>query len=47
MTRDILRHEGVPGLFRGLVPTFFREMPGYFCFFGGYEVRPCPSRSTA
>ncbi len=26
------------GLFRGLTATFMREMPGYFFFFGGYEV---------
>lgn len=25
-------------MFRGLTPTFAREMPGYFCFFGGYEL---------
>lgn len=24
--------------FRGLGPTFAREMPGYFFFFGGYEM---------
>lgn len=38
LTRDILRSEGVPGLFRGLTSTFAREMPGYFFFFGGYEI---------
>merc|ERR1712150_339373 len=32
------REEGIRGMFRGLVPTFAREMPGYFFFFGGYEV---------
>lgn len=37
LTRDILRMEGVPGLYRGLSSTFVREMPGYFFFFGGYE----------
>ncbi|XP_059618564.1 mitochondrial ornithine transporter 1 [Phlebotomus argentipes] len=37
LTRDILRKEGIPGLFRGLTSTFAREMPGYFFFFGGYE----------
>lgn len=37
LTRDILRTEGVPGLFRGLTATFTREMPGYFCFFFAYE----------
>lgn len=25
-------------MYRGLMPTFAREMPGYFVFFGGYEV---------
>jgi len=38
LTRQILHTEGPQGLFRGLVPTFAREMPGYFVFFGGYEV---------
>ena len=38
MTKQILRTEGIPGMFRGLVPTFAREIPGYFFFFGGYEL---------
>jgi len=38
LTRQILHTEGAQGLFRGLMPTFAREMPGYFVFFGGYEV---------
>ena len=29
---------GIPGLFRGLSSTMAREMPGYFFFFGGYEL---------
>lgn len=37
LTKQILRTEGVPGLFRGLTSTMMREMPGYFCFFGSYE----------
>jgi len=37
LTRQILKAEGVPGLFHGLRPTFMREMPGYFCFFFAYE----------
>ena len=37
LTRQILRQEGVPGLFHGLTSTWLREMPGYFVFFGGYE----------
>jgi solute carrier family 25 ornithine transporter 2/15 len=35
---DILRAEGVAGLFRGLTATFTREMPGYFFFFFAYEL---------
>ena len=38
LTRDILRTDGVPGLFRGLTATFTREMPGYFFFFFAYEL---------
>ena len=37
LTGDILRKDGLGGLFRGLTPTFAREMPGYFCFFFSYE----------
>lgn len=36
MTRDIIRNEGIKGMFRGLTPTFAREMPGtkisYLCW---------------
>ena len=28
ITRDIIKNEGFKGMFRGLVPTFAREMPG-------------------
>ena len=38
LTGQILKADGVGGLFRGLTPTFMREMPGYFCFFYAYEV---------
>ncbi len=38
LTKQILREEGIRGMFRGLTPTFAREMPGYFFFFGGYEL---------
>lgn len=37
LTSKIIKTDGLPGLFRGLVPTLVREMPGYFFFFGGYE----------
>ncbi|KAG7305445.1 hypothetical protein JYU34_009514 [Plutella xylostella] len=37
LTQQIFRQYGIQGLFRGLVPTIMREMPGYFFFFGGYE----------
>lgn len=38
LTKQILKAEGIRGMFRGLTPTFAREMPGYFFFFGGYEM---------
>ncbi|KAG8448279.1 hypothetical protein GDO86_015393 [Hymenochirus boettgeri] len=38
VVRAILRSEGIPGLFRGLSSTWMREIPGYFFFFGGYEL---------
>ena len=38
LTKEILKHEGFRGLFKGLTATFMREIPGYFFFFGGYET---------
>ncbi|KOX69691.1 Mitochondrial ornithine transporter 1 [Melipona quadrifasciata] len=38
LTREILKEQGIRGLFTGLSSTIAREMPGYFFFFGGYEV---------
>ncbi|CAH1776719.1 unnamed protein product [Owenia fusiformis] len=38
LTRQILRAEGVRGLYHGLTSTIAREVPGYFFFFGGYET---------
>ena len=35
---SILKTEGPRGMFRGLVPTWSRGLPGYFCFFLGYET---------
>ncbi|KAK5644111.1 hypothetical protein RI129_007956 [Pyrocoelia pectoralis] len=37
LVSQIFKREGVPGFFKGFVPTLVREMPGYFFFFGGYE----------
>ena len=37
MVRDIVTTDGITGMFRGLIPTWCREIPGYFCFFLGYE----------
>lgn len=38
MTQRIINEHGFRGLFRGLDSTIAREMPGYFVFFGGYEL---------
>lgn len=37
ISREIFKNEGILGLYKGFIPTVLREMPGYFCFFGGYE----------
>ena len=42
LCRQIYRAEGFRGFFHGLVPTFWREMPGYFFFFAAYDM----SRTT-
>ncbi|XP_077983850.1 mitochondrial ornithine transporter 1-like [Glandiceps talaboti] len=38
VTRTILQQDGALGMFQGLTSTWAREMPGYFFFFGGYEL---------
>nr|XP_060612507.1 mitochondrial ornithine transporter 1-like [Anolis sagrei ordinatus] len=38
VVKTILRSEGPLGFFQGLTSTWLREVPGYFFFFGGYEV---------
>lgn len=38
VTMQIIRQDGFLGLFRGMTPTLVREVPGYFFFFGGYEL---------
>ncbi|KAK7882941.1 hypothetical protein WMY93_029115 [Mugilogobius chulae] len=42
VTRSVLREHGPLGMFAGLSSTIMRDIPGYFCFFGAYEL----SRST-
>lgn len=33
-----MSHDGPRGFFQGLTTTIAREVPGYFCFFGAYEL---------
>ena len=42
VVRKVLKADGPLGFYQGLTSTLAREVPGYFCFFGGYEL----SRST-
>ncbi len=37
LTKEIIRRHGIKELYRGIKPTWSREIPGYFFFFGGYE----------
>ncbi|KAM9320762.1 mitochondrial ornithine transporter 1-like [Gastrophryne carolinensis] len=38
VVKGIIQQEGPLGFYRGLTSTICREMPGYFFFFGGYEL---------
>lgn len=38
VVKNILRTDGPMGLYHGLSSTLLREVPGYFFFFGGYEL---------
>ncbi|OXU28456.1 hypothetical protein TSAR_016746 [Trichomalopsis sarcophagae] len=38
LTKQILKENGISGMYRGLTSTIAREMPGYFFFFGAYEL---------
>ncbi|XP_033341950.1 mitochondrial ornithine transporter 1 [Megalopta genalis] len=38
LTNQVIKEQGIRGLFTGLSSTIAREMPGYFFFFGGYEI---------
>ncbi|XP_078401394.1 mitochondrial ornithine transporter 1-like isoform X2 [Cetorhinus maximus] len=36
--KNVLKTDGPLGMYQGLSSTLMREMPGYFFFFGGYEL---------
>ncbi|KAM3935989.1 mitochondrial ornithine transporter 1-like [Leptodactylus fuscus] len=38
VVKGIVQREGPLGFYQGLSSTICREMPGYFLFFGGYEL---------
>ncbi|KAM5179524.1 mitochondrial ornithine transporter 1-like [Mantella aurantiaca] len=38
VVKGIVKQEGPLGFYQGLISTICREMPGYFVFFGGYEL---------
>ncbi|XP_073439377.1 mitochondrial ornithine transporter 1-like [Dendrobates tinctorius] len=38
VVKNILRTDGPMGFYHGLSSTLLREVPGYFFFFGGYEL---------
>uniref|UniRef100_A0A1A8FLA1 Solute carrier family 25 (Mitochondrial carrier, ornithine transporter) member 15a n=1 Tax=Nothobranchius korthausae TaxID=1143690 RepID=A0A1A8FLA1_9TELE len=42
VVKIVLKTRGPLGFYEGLTSTIVREIPGYFCFFGAYEL----SRST-
>ncbi|XP_047579234.1 mitochondrial ornithine transporter 1 isoform X3 [Lutra lutra] len=38
VVKSVLRKDGPLGFYHGLSSTLLREVPGYFFFFGGYEL---------
>ncbi|XP_041796359.1 solute carrier family 25 member 15a [Chelmon rostratus] len=38
VVKTVLKTNGALGFYQGLTSTIVREMPGYFCFFGAYEL---------
>ncbi|XP_056140669.1 solute carrier family 25 member 15b [Lampris incognitus] len=38
VVKTVMRTDGPLGFFQGLTTTIAREVPGYFCFFGAYEL---------
>ena len=45
MARDILRQEGIRGLYRGLNGMWVKEVPGSFIYFGSYEAAKSLARN--
>ncbi|XP_037553275.1 mitochondrial ornithine transporter 1-like, partial [Nematolebias whitei] len=38
VVKTVLKKNGPLGFYEGLTSTIVREVPGYFCFFGAYEL---------
>lgn len=38
VVKTVLKNNGPLGFYQGLSSTIVREIPGYFCFFGAYEL---------
>lgn len=38
VVKGVIQKDGPLGFYRGLSSTLLREVPGYFFFFGGYEL---------
>lgn len=38
VVKGVIQKDGALGFYRGLSSTLLREVPGYFFFFGGYEL---------
>ncbi|XP_054856301.1 mitochondrial ornithine transporter 1 [Eublepharis macularius] len=38
VVKSVIQRDGPLGFYRGLSSTLLREIPGYFLFFGGYEL---------
>lgn len=36
--KTVMKNNGPLGFYQGLTSTIVREIPGYFCFFGAYEL---------
>ena len=47
MIKDILREQGVRGLYRGLPGIWVKEVPGSFIYFGSYEASKMLVRHAA